>query len=356
MSDRKTVLVTGAAGTVGGYATALAEAAGYRVIASDRRAKGLREPVRGALRVGDIRDRDFAERAMEGVDHVLHTAAVVDADARAEELSTINTEGVAVLYEAARKVGVDRFLHVSTAMLYDPEFAGALTEGAPAAPRGAHAMSKHAAETYLRGQESGPVWTIVRPAPLYGRRGRHFAAALLSIGPLLRLSTPVLPRPSGGPRGTMVHAEDVARALLFLLDRREAERETFNVSDGDVLALGDRIGQTLDAYSLRSFSAGPLWGPSLRLIGRFFDRPTTHGAADAAALNAWRMVVLRHGLKPALRPRLTREALSLLYSDLEVDSGRLRGLGWTPRFGRFMDGWRAVLRWYQAERWVPRYD
>ena len=76
---------------------------------------------------------------------------------------------------------------------------------------------------------------------------------------------------------------------------------------------------------------------------------------DRAALGMWRLVVLRHGLKPALRVRLDREALSLLYDDLVVDASKLRALGWLPRYPRFAEGWRQVLRWYQAERWVPRY-
>ena len=74
-------------------------------------------------------------------------------------------------------------------------------------------MSKRAAETYLLGQTSSDLdVTILRAAPLYGRRGRHFAASLLAAGPLVRLMSPVVPRFGGGPLGTMVHAEDVARA------------------------------------------------------------------------------------------------------------------------------------------------
>ncbi len=41
--------------------------------------------------------------------------------------------------------------------------------------------------------------------------------------------------------------------------------------------------------------------------------------------------------------------------DLVVDASRLRALGWTPRFPEFRAGFAEVLRWYQAERWVPRY-
>jgi nucleoside-diphosphate-sugar epimerase len=90
-------------------------------------------------------------------------------------------------------------------------------------------------------------------------------------------------------------------------------------------------------------------------IGRSFEVEAAHQTLDRSLLAAWKLVVMRHGLKPALRARLDREAVTLLHDDLVVDAGRLRALGWRPRFPSFVDGWRQVLRWYQAERWVPRY-
>ncbi len=350
----ETVLVTGAAGTVGGYVVPLAEAAGYRVIATDLRADALRTPVRGEVRPGDLRDPNTARRLVKGCDAVIHIAAQLAPRAGADELSRANTEAVVHLYEAAREAGVERFLHVSTATLYASQ-GTPLREDAPLAPRGPYGMSKRAAEVFLRGQRDGPRWTILRPAPIYGRRGRHFAASLLVVGPILRLATPWLPRPSGGPEGTMIHAEDVARALLFVLEREETFGNVYNVADGDSMPLGDRIALTFDAYRLRSLPTGPFPSVLLRGGGRLFRRSGLYHSADAAVLAAWRAVVVRHGLKPALRPRLDREALTLLYEDLIVDGSALRELGWRPRFDRFEDGWREVLRWYQAERWVPRY-
>jgi nucleoside-diphosphate-sugar epimerase len=349
-----TILVTGAAGTVGNYVAAMAEAAGHRVIATDLRAAGIRVPVRGEAKAADLRDPDAARRVVEGCDAVIHAAAQMVTGADAAELSRTNTDAVAYLYEAARDEGVDRFVHMSTGTLYAPS-REPLKESSPLAPRGPYGMSKHAAEVYLRGQERGPAWTILRAAPVYGRRGRHFAAGLLAIAPLLRLLTPILPRPSGGPLGTMVHAEDVASALLFVLERGETAGQVYNVSDGDVCPLGERIAYTFDAYGLRSVATGQLPHVLLELIGRAFQAPGAYHGADAAALAAWRLVVMRHGLKPALRPRMDREALTLLYQDLVVESAKLKALGWSPRFSDFRSGFAEVLRWYQAERWVPRY-
>jgi len=351
----ETVLVTGAAGTVGNYVVGIAEAAGYRVIASDLRTAGIRMPVRGEIRAGDIRDPDVVEKLVDGVDHVIHTAAQLDTGASHDELQETNTDAVVRLYDAAEAAGVQRFVHMSTALLYQEGQGGPLGEAALIAPRGPHGASKQGGEQFLTARQRGPAWTILRAAPIYGRRGRHFAASLLSVGPILKLGLPLLPRFRGGPEGTMVHAEDVARALVYVLGRDDTVGEIYNVADEDPMPLGDRLSETFRAYGLPTAPVGSLSRVALRFLGQAFQGDLASRGADSAVLTAWRLVVARHSLKPALRPRLDREALSLLAEDFIVDSTKLRALGWRPRYPRFTEGFHQVLRWYQAERWVPRY-
>jgi len=357
MKTLKTLLVTGARGTVGSYVTGLAEASGYRVIATDMSRAGVRSPVRGEVRVADLRDTAAIDDLVKGCDAVIHTAAQLDAGADSAELSRTNTDAVANLYEASARAGAQRFIQVSNATLYAPSTSGApLDEESEIAPRGPFGMSKRAAETYLLGQRGHlPSVTVLRAAPIYGRRGRHFAASLLAVGPLVRLASPVVPRFGGGPRGTMVHAEDVARAALHLLPLEEAEGEVYNVSDGDEMTLGARLGITFDAYGLTTVSMGDAPEALYRLLGKLFQKPGAHQGADAAALVAWKAVVMRHGIKSALRPRLDVEHMTLLYEDLVVDGSKLAATGFVPRHASFETGWRDVLRWYQAEEWVPRY-
>ena len=197
-----TILVTGAMGTVGSYAVSLAEAAGHRVIVSDREQRGLRAPVRGEVRGVDITDFARLSELVRGVDVVLHAAAQLKVSADAAELARTNCDAVVALFEAAERAGVKRFVHLSTATLYDHRGeTGPFDETRRLAPNGPYSLSKHGAEVYLRGKMGATPTSIpvLRPAPVYGRRGRHFAASLLAFGPILRLATPVLPRPTGGP-------------------------------------------------------------------------------------------------------------------------------------------------------------
>jgi nucleoside-diphosphate-sugar epimerase len=353
----ETVLVTGAAGTVGNYVVGLCEAAGFNVVANDTNSRGLRQPTRGRTCPGDLTDPAVRAKALEGVNYVIHTAALLDARTDVPRLGSVNTDLVVKLFEDAARHGVQRFVHMSTCMLYAPGSKRPLTEDANTAPRGPHGLSKLGAEAFLRGRGrgDGPAWTILRAAPVYGRRGRHFAASLLVIGPLLRLFTPILPRLEGGPRHSFVHAEDVARALLFALMDSRTHYGTYNVADDDPLPLGDRISLTFDAYGLRSLGAAPIPGSILGLAERIGRTPGALRAFDTSVLALWRAVSVRHQLKAALRPRLDREAVTLFDDDLVVDTSRLRALGFTPRHARFAQGWQETLRWYQAENWVPRY-
>lgn len=353
----ETVLVTGAAGTVGNYVVRLCEAAGFRVVATDTNALGIRQPTRGRIEAGDLTSPEVQARVLDGVDHVIHTAGLLDASTDAAELGRVNTDLVIGLFEKAAERGVKRFVQLSTCMLYAPRQTAALSEDAPTAPRGPHGLSKLGAEAFLRGRGrgDGPAWTILRAAPIYGRRGRHFAASMLVVGPLLRLFTPVLPRLRGGPRHNFVHAEDVARALLFVLNEPRSHYAVLNVADDDPLPLGDRLGQTYDAYGLRSIQAGGIPSIVLELADRTSRTPGMLRAFDASVLALWKAVVMRHGLKPALRPRIDREAVTLLDDDLIIDTSRLYQLGFRPRHPSFAAGWLDVLRWYQAEGWVPRY-
>jgi len=349
-------LVTGANGTVGRYVVALAEAAGYRVVANDRIARGLRVPVRGEVRPADITEPGVADELVRGVDYVIHTAAMLDPDASDEALMRVNAGATLALYRAAARASAKRMVHVSTATLYDG--AGqdrSLAEDTPLAPRGPYGESKLAAERGLLSREQSLPVTLMRPAPIYGRRGRHFAASLLAVGPIMRLFSPRLPALTAGPLATMAHAEDVARALLFVLERDEAADAVFNISDADPWRLGERLTETFRAYGLKTFGKLMLPERPVQAAANLLLLPGPYQVADRLALLSWGRVVRRHGIKSALRPRMDREAMSLLHQPLQVDASALRELGFEPRHVRWSESFQDVLRWYQAEGWVPRY-
>lgn len=117
LDDTTTVLVTGANGFVGARAVARIAASGANVRAMVRTA-GSAPVVAGSVEVvGDFADAADAQRAMEGVDAVVHTAATAGPDW--DHVRHVNTHGTAVIADAAADVGIKRFVHISTFSVYD---------------------------------------------------------------------------------------------------------------------------------------------------------------------------------------------------------------------------------------------
>lgn len=242
------VLVTGGAGYLGSVLATqlLAEGRDVRVFDSLLYGGGALlglYPQNGFEFVrGDLRDAEAVERALDGVDSVVHLAAIVGDPAcrRDEALAReINLDASLGLYEQAR-TRVDRFVFASTCSNYgrmgDPsEY---VTEASPLQPLSLYAETKVAVELALLehgGGNAGPVTTVLRFATLFGLSPRmrfdltvnEFAAQLALHG-RLEVYGEQFWRP-------YVHAADAARAVRLVLDAPAAtvDREVFNTGDTD---------------------------------------------------------------------------------------------------------------------------
>src|SRR5690606_18873875 len=104
---------------------------------------------------GDICDRPLVERLLaDGVDAVMHLAAESHVDRSILDAAAFvrtNVLGTQTLLEAARQMGIRRFVHVSAVAVYGSLGAtGRFTEGSPLAPSSPYAASKAAADLLVR--------------------------------------------------------------------------------------------------------------------------------------------------------------------------------------------------------------
>jgi uronate dehydrogenase len=111
----KTVLVTGAAGKVGRILwPALAEHYKVRLLDCNQILNAEQPTGLGEVFVGDINNSALLDRAMKGVDAVIHLAGVASASAAFDELLVGNISGTYNVYEAARRNGVSRVVFASS--------------------------------------------------------------------------------------------------------------------------------------------------------------------------------------------------------------------------------------------------
>lgn len=160
------ILVTGVAGFIG---SRLAEALlghGHEVVGIDNLTTGLRGNVPPGVEFidGDVRDWDLAG----DWDVIYHAAASYhDRDAWERDAST-NVLGTINVVRAAKRARA-RLVYFQTSLCYGPgPFLRPVPITASLDPRGSYAVSKTAAEQYIR--DSGVEWVSLRLANMYGPR------------------------------------------------------------------------------------------------------------------------------------------------------------------------------------------
>ncbi|MBC7544432.1 MAG: NAD(P)-dependent oxidoreductase [Candidatus Sericytochromatia bacterium] len=358
--ERQTVLVTGASGTVGGFTVPELVAKGYHVVAVDRPGAKFdwelpaNAPV--VIRLGDLTDPAFCREAVEGVNSIIHLAGAIDLRLSWEQLSAINVDAVRYLYEAARETGCRRFVFFSSGSIYRHGRTPS-TESTPFAPASAYERSKVAAEQYLWGQpRSGPEVVVVRPSMIYGPRARFLGAKAAALPPMLALLFPRLPRLRGGASVNWIHAEDAARAAVFLLEPKQAAWEAFNVADDTPTSVGELLDVVTEAYGLPQGPALPYPTALVNAVVPLLARSSfALSVISKATEGLWRHIVGREGLQPAISAGFDKELLDYATQQVVFDNSKLKRLGFTLKFRSLREGYPSVLRWFQANRWVPVY-
>jgi dTDP-glucose 4,6-dehydratase len=264
---------------------------------------------------GDIGDQELVERTLR--EHAVTT--VVNFAAESHNSYAIknpgaffatNVVGTQRLLEAVRRVGVDRFHHVSTCEVYgdmaldDP---GAFTEDSPYRPRTPYNASKaggdHAVRAY--GLTYGVPVSITNCSNNYGPyQFPEKVIPLFVTNGLRGLTLPVYE--SSANRREWLYVDDHARAIEAVLDR-------------------GRVGETYHVGSGFEASVSTIAETVLAELGLPASRIET--VPD--------------------RPSHDRRYL--------LDSSKLRGeLGWTPQV-EWADGIKATVAWYEANPswWEP---
>ncbi len=355
-SQIKNVLLTGAAGSVGSLLAGRLADEGYRVIATDLRKPEQTDESSGITwKEADLTDPEQIPPLIEGVDAVIHAAAWVDITVPFERQAPINLYAVTRLFSEARRHGISRFIHFSTGSLYASSN-GPINETSPRHPTSPYEETKLLAEDYLFSQAGqGPLITMLRPALIYGPRGKVLVAPAATVPAIIAPLNGMLPKIHGGPRTNLVHSDDVAQAAVHLLKRHQTEDiEVFNVACDDVITAGELFETIL---SVGGIDTAPLSLPfpwklikaSLPLLSyelpfRILNTLTAHN---------WRRIVEKNNLFPELTPRVDREATPYLAGNVVFDNTKLKSTGYEFKFNTFREGWNDTVAWYEENRWIP---
>jgi nucleoside-diphosphate-sugar epimerase len=117
MTDSRTYLITGGSGFLGINLTRYLLARGHKVRSIDLVDFDYPERPQITEIKGDIRNLADVERAMEGAEIVVHTAAALPLYSEEDIMST-DVQGTRNVIDSAQKHGVERFIHISSTAVY----------------------------------------------------------------------------------------------------------------------------------------------------------------------------------------------------------------------------------------------
>jgi dTDP-L-rhamnose 4-epimerase len=278
------VLVTGGAGFIGSHVTDLLLSTGYSVRILDNLSPQVHangdapDYLDGAaeLIVGDVRDAECVERALDGVDAVLHLAASVGVGQSMYEIAAytqVNEFGTAVLMQALARHPVQRLVCASSMSIYGE----GLTQnrnGEAVSPRertneqlrrgdwelqdadgttltpvptpeskqpslsSVYALNKFAQErlALIVGKAYDIPTVALRFFNVYGPRqalSNPYTGVLAIFAARLLNGRPPLVFEDGEQRRDFVHVRDVARACLQALETERGIGHVFNIGSGE---------------------------------------------------------------------------------------------------------------------------
>src|ERR1700675_235037 len=197
---------------------------------------------------GDICDAIAVEAAMRGCDVVVHFAAESHVDRRIYEPATAietNVTGTFILLQVARKIGVERFVHISTDEVYgDLKLGSFADENSPLEPSSPYSSSKAASDllvrSYVRTYEFPAL--ITRSSNNYGPY--QFPEKFLPLMITNALDDKPLPiYGDGRQQRNWLHVRDNCRGILAVLERGRIG-EVYNIGGSHVeenLAMAQRL-------------------------------------------------------------------------------------------------------------------
>lgn len=234
----KKILITGGAGYIGSVMADLALGSGFKVrvmdllwFNKDLPRACADNPSYEFIRA-DICDTDSLRMALEGVDIVVHAAAVVGEPAtnKFSALTTkINLEASIRLIEEVRNSSAKGIIFLSTCSNYGIAD-GIATEDSPLKPLSLYAKTKVGVERYLMDKTKGLDWVICRLSTVYGVSPRmrfdltvnDFTLNAL-INRYLEVFLPYTHRP-------YIHVSDVARIILEAVNNfNSIKHNVFNI-------------------------------------------------------------------------------------------------------------------------------
>ena len=255
------ILVTGGAGFIGSYLCEYLLQAGHEVRCLDNFATGKienilplteRYPAMFKLIVGDIRRMEDCRKAVEGMEYVLHEAALGAVPRSIKDPITsneVNVGGFLNMLVASRDAGVKRFVFAASSSTYGDSQSLPKVEDVIGKPLSPYAITKYVNELYadVFARTYGMEYIGLRYFNVFGRRqdpfGAYAAVIPLFVKQLMRHESPVI-NGDGEYSRDFTYIDNVIQMneLALTVTNPDAVNQIYNTAFGERTTLNQLVG------------------------------------------------------------------------------------------------------------------
>lgn len=313
------ILVTGGAGFIGSNLCEHLLENGYQVRCLDNFATGKwqniiplieRFPETFEMQVGDIRKLDDCRKAVEGVDYVMHEAALGSVPRSINDPITtndVNIGGFLNMLVAARDAGVKRFIFAASSSTYGDSKSLPKVEDVIGKPLSPYAITKYVDELYadVFARTYGTEYIGLRYFNVFGRRqdphGAYAAVIPLFVKKFMNHEAPNI-NGDGEYSRDFTYIDNVIQMnmLAMTTTNPEAVNQIYNTAFGERTMLNQLVGylrEFLGAKDSDILNIEPTHGPN-----RAGDIPHSLASIDKAKnlMGYAPKYSMRDGLKEAV--------------------------------------------------------
>ena len=311
------ILITGGAGFIGSNLCEYFLAKNYQVVCLDNFATGHRKNLNAisgnenfTLIEGDIRNLSDCQRAVSGVDYVMHQAALGSVPRSINDPITtndVNVSGFLNMLSASRDAKVKRFIYAASSSTYgDSESLPKIEEniGKPLSP---YAITKYVNELYadIFSKTYGLECIGLRYFNVFGRKqdpnGAYAAVIPKFVMQLMKHESPII-NGDGNFSRDFTYIDNVIQMndLAMTTTNPAAVNTVYNTAFGDRTTLNDLVNylkESLSEYDADIGSVPVIHGPS-----RIGDIPHSLACIDKAKrlLGYNPQFTIQKGLKEAV--------------------------------------------------------
>lgn len=277
-----------------------------------------------AIYPGDVRDPATLSGPVRGTDAVVHMAALMATWAPMHVHYAIHVTGTENVCRAALAAGVQRIVHLSSAITYTPGLGVPIREDFPQNPlREPHAVTKAAGDKLVQRMitQDGLPAVIIRPEAMFGE---HDRINFRRLADRLRAGKAIIIG-SGCNTVPFVHVTDVVQGIILALGHPRALGQAYNITNDQTMTEEEFLRAIAEEVGGRA--------PRVRIPYR--------AMYSAATVAEWIATITKK------EPLVTRHGVQMFgsHNPLSIQKAR-QELGYEPQVP-LREGIRLAGAWYR---------